>query len=348
MKKNTKNKIISIFFFFLFFIMLKYANLTKTYALHGLTIWYQHMLPALLPFMILSGILIDLNLEALITKPFSYILKPLFRISDAGIYTLIMGYLCGFPMGAKVAATEYQKGMLSKAEMQYLMAFCNNFGPAYYLSFVCGNLYDTSYLYKGLICLYLIPLLYGLILRYTTYKQYAFARQCLHKNKKQSTMYIVPGSLKSSNTSTKAQYINIKQLIKVINKNIINSLSQIGILGGYMILCNALMTPICITLKALNTINLFSSFIWMGTKPIAHSIFEISGGLLCLKDLHLSTNKVFCITHILLMFNGLSCHMQTFYMLEDCPISRKKYMLHKLILCSILCIIFMFRNIIRF
>ena len=134
MKNFIKNFVISILVISLFGLLLSHADQTRQYAFLGLNIWYEHMLPALLPFMILSGLMIDLRLEKLLVKPFSYILRPLFRISDAGIYTLIMGFLCGFPMGAKIVSYEFQKNNLTKKEAEYLLSFCNNFGPAYCLS----------------------------------------------------------------------------------------------------------------------------------------------------------------------------------------------------------------------
>ena len=123
-------------FTILFVILLIHAQDTKYYAFTGLNIWYQHMLPALLPFMILSGLMIDLKLDGYIIKPFKFVIRPLCQISDAGIYTLFMGFLCGFPMGAKIAAMEYKEGNISQKEAEYLLCFCNNFGPAYFFSFI--------------------------------------------------------------------------------------------------------------------------------------------------------------------------------------------------------------------
>ena len=70
-----------------------------------------------------------------------------------------------------------------------------------------------------------------------------------------------------------------------------------------------------------------------------YCILEISGGVLSIKSLHLSEAGSFVVAHAALAFNGLSCHLQTFHLINDCPFSRKKYMLHKIILCSITCIL---------
>ncbi len=320
MKYFIKNFVFASMFTILFVILLIHAQDTKYYAFTGLNIWYQHMLPALLPFMILSGLMIDLKLDGYIIKPFKFIIRPLFQISDAGIYTLFMGFLCGFPMGAKIAAMEYKEGNISQKEAEYLLCFCNNFGPAYFFSFICNNIYSQKLMLSGLFVLYGLPLLYGLILRHSIYKNEDFCSQNDIRNNKKSKMGI-----------------SIKNLITYTNSNIIKSLSQIGLLGGYMILCNMLMSAVTVFINHLPSLITPDSTKRLET--LFYCVLEISGGILSLKSLNLSETVSFITAHAALAFNGLSCHLQTFHLISDCPFSRKKYMLHKMILCSITCIL---------
>lgn len=320
MKYFIKNFVFASMFTILFVILLIHAQDTKYYAFTGLNIWYQHMLPALLPFMILSGLMIDLKLDGYIIKPFKFIIRPLFQISDAGIYTLFMGFLCGFPMGAKIAAMEYKEGNISQKEAEYLLCFCNNFGPAYFFSFICNNIYSQKLMLSGLFVLYGLPLLYGLILRHSIYKNEDFCSQNDIRNNKKSKMGI-----------------SIKNLITYTNSNIIKSLSQIGLLGGYMILCNMLMSAVTVFINHLPSLITPDSTKRLET--LFYCVLEISGGILSLKSLNLSETVSFITAHAALAFNGLSCHLQTFHLISDCPFSRKKYMLHKMSLCSITCIL---------
>lgn len=320
MKYFIKNFVFASMFTILFVILLIHAQDTKYYAYTGLNIWYQHMLPALLPFMILSGLMIDLKLDGYIIKPFKFVIRPLFQISDAGIYTLFMGFLCGFPMGAKIAAMEYKEGNISQKEAEYLLCFCNNFGPAYFFSFICNNIYSQKLMLSGLFVLYGLPLLYGLILRHSIYKNEDFCSQNDIRNNKKSKMGI-----------------SIKNLITYTNSNIIKSLSQIGLLGGYMILCNMLMSAVTVFINHLPSLITPDSTKRLET--FFYCVLEISGGILSLKSLNLSETVSFITAHAALAFNGLSCHLQTFHLISDCPFSRKKYMLHKMILCSITCIL---------
>lgn len=330
MKYFIKNFVIASMFTILFVILLIHAMDTKYYAFTGLNIWYQHMLPALLPFMILSGLMIDLKLDGYIIKPFKFVIRPLFQISDAGIYTLFMGFLCGFPMGAKIAAMEYKEGNISQKEAEYLLCFCNNFGPAYFFSFICNSIYSQKLMLSGIIVLYVLPLLYGLLLRHSIYKNENFCRQNDIHNDMHYNIYNDKNRKRKSGPS-------LKNLITYTNSNIVKSLCQIGLLGGYMILCNMLMSAVLVFINHLPS--LISPDTAKRLETILYCILEISGGVLSIKSLHLSEAGSFVVAHAALAFNGLSCHLQTFHLINDCPFSRKKYMLHKIILCSITCIL---------
>ena len=87
---------------YLTFLLLRYPASSLDYAYTGLILWFQKMIPTLFPFMILSGIMVRMNL----TENFARFFHPLFHIifgtSLNGSYVILMGMLCGFPMGARV------------------------------------------------------------------------------------------------------------------------------------------------------------------------------------------------------------------------------------------------------
>lgn len=163
-------KILGVFFFvFLTFCMLTNSSLSLAYAALGLRLWYEKMVPVLFPFMVLSGTLIRMGLVENLIRPIRPFFGKLFRISDAAVYTILMGFLCGFPMGARTTAEFRDRQELSVSEGQYLLAFCNNFGPVYFLGFVLPLLHRTLKL-PYLMGMYGIPVIYGLFLRYTVYR----------------------------------------------------------------------------------------------------------------------------------------------------------------------------------
>ena len=159
----------AIIFFALTFCILAYSELSLSYAALGLRLWFDKMVPALFPFMIISGIMIRLNLTEIFVSVIYPPVRQMFHITRNVCYCLLIGFLCGFPMGAKTAADLYSFRKISRWEARYLLCFVNNIGPVYFLGFVLPLLHRKMIL-PYLTGMYLIPLLYGLFLRYTFFR----------------------------------------------------------------------------------------------------------------------------------------------------------------------------------
>ena len=200
---------------YLTYLLLRYPSQSLEYASTGLFLWFQKMIPTLLPFMIISGIMVRMNL----TERFAKFFHPLFHLiwgtSLNGSYVILMGMLCGFPMGARVIGELCHAGKLSEKEGAFLLAFCNNIGPIYFISFVMSTL-SLSGNYVPFLIMYGVPLCYGVLLRF--FSGYHFVR----KN----------AALCHINSSP--------SLLMAIDDSIISGLIGIGKLGGYMILFNLL------------------------------------------------------------------------------------------------------------
>lgn len=208
--------LITVLFLLLFYLMLSHPAESIYYAFMGLTLWFQKMIPTLFPFMLLSGLMVRMNL----TEPFAGflrpVLRPFFPISANGIYVIVMGFLCGFPMGAKVISELYERDRLSKEEAEYLLSFCNNIGPIYFLGFALPLLHIKNPLFY-LLGMYGVPLLYGMLLLRIKYSHI----MCASKNKSKTIF--------CSET-----------ILFHIDETITSSIESITKLGGYMILFNLL------------------------------------------------------------------------------------------------------------
>lgn len=111
-------------------------------AQEGMQLWLNILLPTLLPFMILTGVLIRTDMIGQRLTPMESIWQKIFGVSPAGAYAIVFGLLCGYPMGAKLTSDLYTSRKISRREAQYLLTFTNHASPMFissYLIHTCMN-----------------------------------------------------------------------------------------------------------------------------------------------------------------------------------------------------------------
>lgn len=137
----------------------------------GMKLWLNTILPTLLPFLILTDLLLHTGRLEMLLAPLRPFWAKIFGLSPCGAYALILGLLCGYPMGARLTSELYQAGKIGRQEAQYLLTFINNASPAFlsaYLGGVClGNSIKTSRIFLILLISDAVCMLF---FRYTIYK----------------------------------------------------------------------------------------------------------------------------------------------------------------------------------
>lgn len=91
----------------------------------GLFLCAATVIPSLFPFMVISELMISSGVGNLLGRYLQRPMSSLFGISGNGACALILGMLCGFPVGTKCAVSLYDKGEISKEECERLLSFCN-------------------------------------------------------------------------------------------------------------------------------------------------------------------------------------------------------------------------------
>lgn len=321
MKKFFGLKIpVLLFFTVMTACMLGCSGMASGLALEGLNLWFTKMIPALLPFMILSGVLIQTGLSDSFAALFSPLLRPLFQLSDSCLYCIIIGFLCGFPMGARVCAQSLQKGRITRREATLLLAFCNNIGPIYFTGYVLG-LFPVQNTLTVLAGMYGIPLLYGLTLRCTLYRDIPAPRAEKARPAPLAAAGISdtakPWHASKASCAPKALAQNgltPPELLTQLHAAILSGLDAITVLGGYMIFCNLLNLLPMVFCKAQKRL-----------VSLSGPLLEITSGLSRLSP----SDRDWA--YIVLPFGGLSCIAQTYSCIKDTDLSLSEYVFHKVV-----------------
>ena len=132
----------------------------------GLLLWFHTLVPVLLPFFILSSLLIALDGVSSLMGLLYPILHQIFGCSREGCFCLASGFLCGFPTGARITGELVRTRHISVEEGDYLLGFCNNVSPAFLIGFcVTKSLGRPSLAGPALLLAFGVPVLFGLFTR---------------------------------------------------------------------------------------------------------------------------------------------------------------------------------------
>lgn len=292
-------------------------------ASQGLLLWFNKVLPSLLPFIILTNILSRLDILSRINKYATPLTKRLFNLPGDGLFAFIIGFISGYPMGAKTAALLLENGRLTRDEAQKVLCFCNNCGPLFIIGVVsAGMLDDVSLGYFMLFIQVLSALILGILLK-----------TCTQPLDNDVRYY-------SSVSKRNKPY----SFSKIFNESIQNSMDTIVYIGGYIIFFSVL-THI---FKNTFPIDLFiqNSLISKDDSPIIlgiiTSILEISNGIYTISMSPISETLIAAISFSI-GFGGLCTYFQTSYILADSNLSLNTYLYCKLLqgtLCFINTLIF--------
>lgn len=120
--------------------MFMYPQEVISAASQGIDLWWRYVLPALLPFFILSELLMGAGFVHFLGVLLEPLMRPLFHLPGKAAFVVAMGYTSGFPMGAVLTARLRQERQISRVEGERLLTFTNNPSPGFMFGAVASGL----------------------------------------------------------------------------------------------------------------------------------------------------------------------------------------------------------------
>ena len=124
-------------------LILRNSDVAIGYMSRGLRLCATTVVPSLFPFMVLSDLVVSSGAATTLGRALRIPMRLLFGVSGEGGCAVILGALCGFPIGAKTAVAVYDSGRISKKELERLLTFSNNPSSAFIISAVGVSLFGS-------------------------------------------------------------------------------------------------------------------------------------------------------------------------------------------------------------
>lgn len=167
---NGLRRLIISLMLYLFALLLISAMLIwpkETYdsARYGLELWATVLVPSMLPFFIMSEIILNLGIVKILGGLLEPVMRPVFNLPGPTSFVLAMGFTSGFPIGAILTRRLCEEGFCTTYEGERLVAFTNNSSPLFILAAVgVGMFHDPALGLLLAVSHYLSNLLLGIIL----------------------------------------------------------------------------------------------------------------------------------------------------------------------------------------
>ena len=286
-------------------LMLRRADVAAECMREGLTLCARAVVPSLFPFMVLSELLVTTGAGEWLTAPFAPLLKKLLGISRAGCCAVVLGLLCGFPVGARCAITAYKKGLMELDECERVIACSSIPSSAFLISTVGTTLWKDA---RFGVVLYFFAIISALFSGFLLY--------VLQKRNKKRTQKSLPFS------STKILF-EAGMLPSAVRNATASTLLICAYVVFFSTLAGAVETVLC--RFAANE----------ATHAIISSFLELSSGVSSAAEL---ANRKFAkiLTGAAIGWSGLSIHCQMLSLCEGYGVSARPYLVAK-VLQAVVC-----------
>lgn len=300
-------------------------------SIRGLNMWWEIVFPSLLPFFIVSEMLIGFGVVKFIGILLEPFMRPLFRVPGAGGFVWAMGMASGYPAGAKLTTRLRQEKQLTKIEAERLVCFTNSSNPLFIFGAVSVGFFKNAQL--GIILAlahYLGNISVGLLMRFYGRK---VERQTKHVNQSFSP------SIKTAFSALHQTRLKDKRPIgKLLGDAVLSSIHTLLMIGGFIILfsvINKLLYHLHITDVLATFISFLLKFFHLPTLfsiPFISGIFEITLGSQMTSQVQQSTLLQQAImTSFILAFSGFSVQAQVASILAETDIRFQPFFIARII-----------------
>ena len=128
---------------FCLLLILKNPDVAITYMNQGLLLCAKTVIPSLFPFMVLSELIVSGGIGNRMLRVLAAPFRRLFALPTAACRAVLLGWLCGSPIGARCTVLALSRGELTREEAERALAVSNNPSSAFLISAVGVSLWQN-------------------------------------------------------------------------------------------------------------------------------------------------------------------------------------------------------------
>ncbi len=317
---KNKNRLLLTFACVLLIILIFiYPEQSLNSAKSGVELFLFVVFPSLLPFFVVSSIMLKTGIVESLGKKIEPCMRILFGCPGASAYAFILGWISGYPQGVRIVCKMVDDGILSKQGAERTIVYCSATGPLFIVGTIAAGLLKSPQT--------------AIMIMLSHYGGAIMAGQIerlfLPKDRIVSVDQLESNRLPAGNLLGNAMKDGVHSL---------------WIVGGYIVLFSCIIGLMDVSglLGAIGM--LFSPLLKLlglpadSAKAFIAGIIEITNGCSLTANTNISLEMKACICTMMVSWSGLSIHAQAISYIAGSGLSVKRYLIGKAMhsLCSLI------------
>lgn len=312
------------------FAMISYPKDVFDSAVTGLDLWWRVVFPSLLPFFILSEILMGVGIVHFIGVLLEPLMRPLFNVPGIGAFALSLGLASGYPMDAVITSNFRKNNLCTAVEAERLLSFTNTADPLFMFGAVAVGMFGMPEIGTTLaISHYVGSILVGLLFRFHGRNHDARPTASSPMTKR-----LLPRALSAL---LQARREDARPFGKLLGDAVRESMQTSLLIGGFIILFSVFLRILAITgvteylALCFNILLTLLTFDPTCANALVSGLFEIDLGALALSESTAPLPEKIALVSAVIAWSGLSVHGQVASIVMEVGISMKPYMFARLL-----------------
>jgi sporulation integral membrane protein YlbJ len=302
-------------------------------AVAGLRLFFDVVLPSLLPFFILSELLLALGVVHFLGEWLEPIMRPVFNVPGVGSFVFSMGLAAGYPMDAVLTAKFRRQNLCTRAEGERLLAFTNSADPLFIFGAVAVAMFHDAALGAALAFgHYLGALGVGLVFRF-----HGRGERSPSTEREGWREAAPPLPVRAVRAALRAREADGRPLIQILNEAIAESAKTLLVIAAFIVLFSVLLRVVAVThaIAALALpVGLFLRLFGLPaslTHAAVTGLFEIDLGCAAAASAHAPLAARLAVAGAIIAWSGLSVHAQVLSVLAGTDIRIGPYYVARLL-----------------